>query len=46
MKKKQITNRKTYAAIINEAHKPKMSKKKQQELEALKKSIRTKTRLE
>jgi hypothetical protein len=39
-------DKKAYAALVNQAAKPKVSKKKQQELEELKKKLKTKTRLE
>lgn len=37
---------KAYAAIINEAYRPKVSMKKKKELGELKSKLRTKTRLE
>ncbi len=37
---------KAYAAIINEAYRPKVSKKKQKQLDELKSKLKTKTRLE
>jgi predicted PilT family ATPase len=45
-KKKLDVEKKAYAALINEANRPKVSKKKQRELEELKKKLKTKTRLE
>ena len=42
---KKEFDRKAYAALILEAHKPKISRQKQMEMEELRRNLKTKSRL-